>query len=96
MSVRPLQYECIANYGGPVTKVWGIARFVVVYELRLWAALFRSNTTQGDQSGSAVYFRSAGGRHREVSHEPHRQRRAIPSLGGGEACCRAQTSPAET
>lgn len=41
MSVRPLQYECIANYGGPVTKVWGLARFVVVYELRLWAALFR-------------------------------------------------------
>jgi hypothetical protein len=25
----------------PVTKVWALARFVVVYELRLWAALFR-------------------------------------------------------
>ncbi|MEU8655945.1 hypothetical protein [Actinoplanes philippinensis] len=24
-----------------MTKVWGLARFVVVYELRLWAALFR-------------------------------------------------------
>src|SRR3954454_20291911 len=37
----------------------------------LQAALFGSNTTQGDQSGSAVYFRSAGGRHREVGREPH-------------------------
>jgi len=65
-------------------------------ETRLWAALFRSNTTQGRRSRSAVYSRSAGGLHREVGHEPHWQRRAVPSLEGGEACCRAQTSPAET
>lgn len=29
------------TYRGGVKKVWGLARFVVVYELRLWAALFR-------------------------------------------------------